>query len=898
MKSPISTARGLVAVTVFLLLILAISFAKSFSASQVMFSSDGPLGYIASQWQWVSGSFSGFWQDLNWIGSEQPTATPNVSTGLFLLLGPVGFLKFYVPLTLLILGLSGWFLFKQLGLSTPTCILGAFAVAFNTHPFSYACWGLGSLTLTFASSFVAMGLLASPRRNILHVILAGLCVGMGIAEGFDNGAIMSLYVASWLIFLTYVSGPKKVRQLTIGAAFVAIMAVCAALLAAQTLHSLITTQIQGVSGTAQDNKTKEERWDWATQWSLPKAETLRIIIPGIYGYRMDTPEGGEYWGAVGQQPGWEKHRRGMPRHSGSGEYAGVLVCLLAIFPVLCAWGKSKTLSDLERRMIWFWFVVGVISLFFSYGRHAPFFKIVYSLPYFSTIRNPIKYLLPFQMAVLVLFGFGVELLYRRYQQSALQTAKSAKLAVTTWWKSGLVYERRYGQVLVALLAAFLFGFLIYSSSATEVRKHIASIGFSEADATAIHKFSLAEVRWSLLFAAASVAVILLALSGWFAGPRLNWLTIALGLILVTDLYRANKPWVVHYNYKDKYELSSLLAVLKEQPFERRVTTKTHPMGTNLGDFVQALIPNAQLNPQNQYILHSLYNEWLQHQFQYYRIQSLDISQMPRVPELDQAFMSAFMPKSAQELHLPRRLWELTNTRWILGDKALVDVLNLALDAQQRRFRVKSEFNFVPKPGRTAVTTFDDLSAEISTNGAMAIIEFTGALPRAKFYNSWRTVSDDVAALQELSSLTFDPDETLIVNGSGPASSTNSASATASTNNVQIVSYEPREWRLQVENSAPGILLLNDRWDDDWSVTVNGQAQPLLRCNHIMRGVQLSPGKHEVAFNYSVPKRGLYISFASIIAGVLIVGFLGFTAARKKATTAPGEGDTRPQRDPK
>src|SRR5688572_20603267 len=119
MKSPLSTARSLVALTAFLLFVLAISFAQSFNPTKVMFSSDVPLGYIASQWQWVSGSFSGFWQDLNWLGSEQPTATPNVSTGLFLLLGPVGFLKFYVPITLLILAISGWFLFKQLGLSAP-----------------------------------------------------------------------------------------------------------------------------------------------------------------------------------------------------------------------------------------------------------------------------------------------------------------------------------------------------------------------------------------------------------------------------------------------------------------------------------------------------------------------------------------------------------------------------------------------------------------------------------------------------------------------------------------------------------------------------------------------------------------------------------------------------------
>ena len=54
-------------------------------------------------------------------------------------------------------------------------------------------------------------------------------------------------------------------------------------------------------------------------------ETLRVIVPGLYGYRLDTPNGGNYWGKVGQDPAYETTKQGFPRHSGAGEYAGVLV---------------------------------------------------------------------------------------------------------------------------------------------------------------------------------------------------------------------------------------------------------------------------------------------------------------------------------------------------------------------------------------------------------------------------------------------------------------------------------------------------------------------------------------------------------------------------------------------
>ena len=64
-----------------------------------------------------------------------------------------------------------------------------------------------------------------------------------------------------------------------------LVVVFAALMAAHTIHSLVGTQIEGVTGTNQDTESKERRWDFATQWSLPKMETARLVTPGLYGYR-------------------------------------------------------------------------------------------------------------------------------------------------------------------------------------------------------------------------------------------------------------------------------------------------------------------------------------------------------------------------------------------------------------------------------------------------------------------------------------------------------------------------------------------------------------------------------------------------------------------------------------
>ncbi len=70
--------------------ILCLLFWRSFVPSQVPFSNDGPLGTVVAAQADPRTSWSGGWQDLNWIGSEFPTPGPSVSFGfrMLIFLGP------------------------------------------------------------------------------------------------------------------------------------------------------------------------------------------------------------------------------------------------------------------------------------------------------------------------------------------------------------------------------------------------------------------------------------------------------------------------------------------------------------------------------------------------------------------------------------------------------------------------------------------------------------------------------------------------------------------------------------------------------------------------------------------------------------------------------------------
>ncbi|MCL5098336.1 MAG: hypothetical protein M1608_12580, partial [Candidatus Omnitrophica bacterium] len=438
--------RGGLWVCAALLILLAAIFHSSFRPDQALFANDGPLGALNAQANNRLGGFTGYWQDLNWVGIAEPTALPNITMLFYVLAGPVAFAKFYASLSLLILGLSAYAFFRQMRFHRFVCVLGGLAAALNMNVFSNACWGLPTRALTLAATFLALAALQSATRGrpVLKGMLAGLAVGLGLMEGYDVGAIFSLYVAAFALFLCLNQPKPGLRQWVHGISRVALVAVFAAMMSAQALTTLIETQIKGVVGMEPQQKSAQESWDWATQWSLPKIETLRVIIPGLFGYRMDTPGGGNYWGTVGRQPGWEQSHQGFPRHSGSGEYAGLLVVLLAIWALAQSMrGQASPYSPGERRMVWFWSGLGLVSLLLAYGRYAPFYRVIYELPFFSTIRNPIKFMHPFHLTVLVLFGYGLQDLSRRYLGARTVRGGSTGNYLKTWWNSAPAFDKKW-----------------------------------------------------------------------------------------------------------------------------------------------------------------------------------------------------------------------------------------------------------------------------------------------------------------------------------------------------------------------------------------------------------------------------------------------------------------------
>jgi len=894
-----SWIKPLGGVTILLIIVTLFLFWDSTKPAMTLFSNDGPLGSISSNAIKMPGTFFGYWHDLNWLGYEQPSASPGIYMTLGLLLqNSVLYLKWCTPICLIILGLSAWFFFRTLGLRNLACTIGAIAAAFNMEVVSYACWGLPSRSLTFATTFLAGAFIlrALESRLWINLTIAGICVGLGLMEGYDIGALFSLYIAAFILFGFVTKQLETGKQTNLGRASgrgmagIAVVALAAGLASSQTISTLVGTQLQGSSNGQTENTqaAKEQQWNFLTQWSLPKMEAFRIVVPGLYGYRLDTPssydseklislEGGRYWGSMGQDPVLEQIKeveeiiaafgqrnvlpgelaqvmnisvnqaaqlmslvqnkgRFLQRHSGSGEYVGIVVFLLAIWATLFALNKRTSLySGTERRMILFWGLIALSSLLLAFGRHSIFYQFIYQMPFFNTMRNTIKFLHPMHFALIVLCGYGVEGLIRR---AKLETKENSNL--TRKWIMG-------SSITASIILLFS---LILSSAKKLLAQHIAGQGFPLEEALTMASFGGKELIITSIFLVISVFLIAKILRKKAAYPYV----IGLALLVIVDLTRANLPWIQYDDYKYKYDNNT-------NPIINQIRQSSHEGRVSISP-----LPNGDLS--------GLYRiEWLQHQFLYNNIQSIDIVQAPRMSADHEAFERRFTITSDTNTHyLAGRRWELTNTRWILGGTNDVSFFNQKLDPGKGRFSSTNLFSIGLRSDirNPSSPSYEDLTTQLEPNGPYCLIRFDGALPRVKLYSHWQVQTNNSATLETLASREFDPHSTVIINSQIKPSA---AAPNRAAGSVSIKEYKPKEIQLTANVITEAVLMLNDHWSPHWSVSVDGQPAELLRCNSVMRGVQLKPGQRNIVFRFQPPATWLYVSLTSILSGFGLLGFI-------------------------
>jgi hypothetical protein len=123
------------------------------------------------------------------------------------------------------------------------------------------------------------------------------------------------------------------------------------------------------------------------------------------------------------------------------------------------------------------------------------------------------------------------------------------------------------------------------------------------------------------------------------------------------------------------------------------------------------------------------------------------------------------------------------------------------------------------------------------------LENSACVGRAFVPTKVEMVAEKAQRLRKLTAPAFDPKSVAYVEEPVDLPDTCRGSA-------KVLSETPTYVALEAQMETAGMVILTDRWDPGWRVTINGKPSPILKANHALRGVLLPTGVSKLEFRYA------------------------------------------------
>ena len=160
----------------------------------------------------------------------------------------------------------------------------------------------------------------------------------------------------------------------------------------------------------------------------------------------------------------------------------------------------------------------------------------------------------------------------------------------------------------------------------------------------------------------------------------------------------------------------------------------------------------------------------------------------------------------------------------------------------------------------------------SKNGTV-VLENRTVLPKAWLAPEVAVVANPEERLAILSSSPrFDPAAVALVE-SPPPLAMSTAGKAKQAGSVAVLQYEPNKILLRATTEQNSLLVLGEKYYPWWFASIDGKNAEIYPVNHILRGVYLPPGKHEVEFVFDpLPfKIGKWLTLASFAFFTVLLG---------------------------
>jgi len=445
-----------------LVVLVALMFWRCFLGDQILMSNDASLMTLKrAKAIFPEGMISG-WDDAYWLGT--PQVYPATPTWFLLYLMPAEtYARLIYVFHIMAAAVLSFYWLRRMELCHFAAFFGSLVMALAGSYVTYILPGhIGKFEMT---TFALLSLLCLTRgfqtAHWSDFAWAGVALGLSLQGAIDSGALMALLIAAWFLFNAgqrWLSVDDRTRRNWV-MGFMLLMAM-SAVAAFPIVRSLLGVGlVSNVPGT-QEGDVSEQNWHWATQWSYPPGEVVDLFAPGYHGWKTQDPLG-PYWGALGRNPQFDPFAtpadllkaanvndggqaaqllqfwnfRFNSDFHGSATLLAVLLALVALF------AREPRPADAEARSDWrddwlrrhgpaivFWTLVAVVVLVTSFGRFfPPPFRLLHSLPLFSSMRNPNKLLVLLTPALAALAAIGMDRLWRETEPpNAERGSRNAK----------------------------------------------------------------------------------------------------------------------------------------------------------------------------------------------------------------------------------------------------------------------------------------------------------------------------------------------------------------------------------------------------------------------------------------------------------------------------------------
>ena len=365
------------------------------------------LEHSTGNWGWNGTSLTGN------PASPIPFSHRMIAMKLF---SPGFYLKFMYFISILMAGIFFHLFIRDYKLSETASLFGAAAWMLTSSIITLI--NPGHLGKLMALSWIPLAFLfirrAVTRDLWSNYVYAGFFVGLSF---LGKGYQMSLYFGFllcfyWLYLLLKKRESQKLipfiktKWKTIGKHKAGIFAtgLIILLVAAILIPSFQHNAQQRKYQSSLFHKNAKQKWEWATQWSLPVPEIIDFAIPGLFGWKTGD-RSHPYLGKLGRGGGLNNLKL-------NSENIGLTTAIFVFIALFLLW---KTRNSEHR--FWFWTMIVTLALSLGKYLYLPYY-LFYKLPFMDSIRNPNKFVKLVAFAAVILAAHGFHAIFSEREKYA------------------------------------------------------------------------------------------------------------------------------------------------------------------------------------------------------------------------------------------------------------------------------------------------------------------------------------------------------------------------------------------------------------------------------------------------------------------------------------------------